>query len=202
MHKAPFEERLEICRYASAISSWSEAKIILKQFEKVEPGKTPEDKSISHAMRLAFYVLYSRPFKQRPRFQIDEEIVPDSEIDVHNGIITLRDKMFAHSDTDFISSAGDSLNRVLIDIRDSKPLWGINTVKPIGPGLTAYANLLDALIKTAAYRRNKIWNRWVRHLRLQEGVRYSINIRKDDNDVLIVEPAEMRGYSHEIKKSP
>ena len=124
MYEAPLSERIDLHRYAFAAGSWAEAKLALKKSRDLELAGKEEDKSTCHALRVAFFVLYGRPFKQRPKLRVGDDIVPSAQVTVHNGIITLRDKMFAHSDQDFISSVGDPLNKIIIDVRrPNHRLW-------------------------------------------------------------------------------
>jgi hypothetical protein len=202
MYKATINERLDLHKYSLAAGAWAEARIAINKIVELEQDGSNEARSTAHTMRVGFYILYGRPFKQRPGLKIDEDIVPQSLRSVHNGLIILRDKMFAHSDKDLVSSAGDPINTVLIEIKSRSVSFGINTLKPLKNSTDAYLDLLDQIIKTAVYRRDKIWRRWSKHLQLPVGSRWILNFGTDSDEVLKPCDKEARVFSHLVGDVP
>jgi hypothetical protein len=98
--------------------------------------------------------LYARPFtNNRPVGPLAEEIVPDEHRDLHDTILGIRHKLFAHSDASVVLKADDYLNDVVIK-NDGKTLRAIILRFAIEPGfLEQMIPLIDALIKKTNYHR-------------------------------------------------
>jgi hypothetical protein len=201
MHHAPHQERLDLYRYCLAADTWSQARVALQQIQSLEHEDTENAKMTAYLLRVAFYTLYGRPFKQRLALRIDAEIVPTTLVPVHNGLITLRDKMFAHSDKELVSSVGDPINTVLVEVKPRSIAFGINTLRPLKKSIETYLNLLDRIIKTAVYRRDKTWRRWHRHLDLPMGSRWVVNFGTESNEILKQSTKEPRVFSHSVGKT-
>ena len=75
----------------------------------------------------------------------------------------------------------------------------INTLRPMSGSAQIYLDLVDQLIKTAVYRRDKIWRKWSRHLKLTVGPRWTVNVGENSNEVLKLEKGGPRRFSHEVQ---
>lgn len=201
MHRAPYQERLDLHRYSLTADIWSQARVALEQIQELENDTSEKGRMTSFLLRVSFYTLYAKPFKQRAPLKIGIEIVPKELVPVHNGLITLRDKMFAHTDGDLNSSDGTSINTVLVHIKPRSIAFGINTLRPLGNSIKTYLGLLSEITKTVIYRRNKIWLRWGKHLRLPMDSRWFVNLSPDSDEVLTVASKEPRIFSHSIENS-
>ena len=200
MHHAPRQERLDVYRYSLAAESWAQARFTIQKAQQIEKKPTIEGANTAYSLHVAFYILYGRPFKQRPSLRIDKEIVPEAFMNLHEGIIVLRDKMFAHSDEDLVSSVGDPINTVVVDVKVKSLGIGVTTLKPLEASGLEYVKLLDQIIKTAVYRRDKIFRRWSRHLSLQFGTRWLINFGADSDEVLKATTKEPRVFAHTVRE--
>jgi hypothetical protein len=141
-------------------------------FEAVRHGirSVPERKLTSNSVEYYLLVvgiisLYARPFtNNRPVGPLTEEIVPDEYRDLHNTIIGIRHKLFAHSDGSVVLRADDYLNDVVIK-NDGKMLRAIVQRFAVEPGFLERMNpLVDALIEKTDYHRLRLSRKLKNHV--------------------------------------
>ena len=81
----------------------------------------------------SLYVLYGRPFKQRSPLRVSEELVPREYSEQHSFLIALRDKMFAHVDTDGLSEHNiNNLNKILLQVQNGVAVAATASLLPTG----------------------------------------------------------------------
>lgn len=189
MHTAPFEERLDFYRYTSAAQYLDQARNILSELRTSDQSRTPDWRV--HALWDAFFVAYSKPFKQQQDktlkrgLRLPDDVIPPSHKETHDAIIQLRDKMYAH--TDFHSlrdDQGTALNALCLQVTDRKPVFGLRLIRPRDIGIDRWLALIDAVIAEISSRGTKIWNRWVPSLNLPDNSVWILNVDTSSDDVL------------------
>src|SRR5688572_1383924 len=97
MKAVSFAERAEFWK-------WQSASIAFEMVREVCDYLLQQQLPVSHPIHdplvTSIYALYGRPFKQRTPLRLSEDIVPKRHRSTHDALITLRDKMFAHTDID------------------------------------------------------------------------------------------------------
>ena len=190
MRKAPLQERIDYYRYTSATQPLDQAREILVEIQGLDRDKTPDWKY--NALWTAFFATYGKPFKQQRDktlqmgLRLPEGVIPSAYRDRHDAIIDLRDKMFAH--TDFASFKDDQqnpLNALSVHVIDGMPHFGLRYIMPRDQEIEKYLELLDALIKTVAYRATKIWKRWAKHIKVPRNSLWNVNVTDTSDDVLV-----------------
>jgi hypothetical protein len=127
MKKLPQIKRLEYWKYQCAALSFIRAK------EVVDYLISNKNSTLKYQLLTSVYVLYGRSFKQRKQVRMPEDIVPPEYKDVHGFLLDLRDKMFAHVDTDGLPKKGISqLSKILIHVEDGYAKAGMASLLPIG----------------------------------------------------------------------
>jgi len=127
MKKLPLTERLEYWKYQCASLTFHNAKTVAEYLIK---NKNPP---LVIPLLTSLYVLYGRPFKQRKRIRISEELVPSEYMEEHSHLIGLRDKMFAHVDTDGLADKNiQHLSKIWLGYRDGGFRAGMASLFPIG----------------------------------------------------------------------
>jgi hypothetical protein len=86
--------------------------------EKINPGHP-----LHASLMTALHILYGRPFKQqRAEAKLSEEIIPPEFMETHNGLILMRDKIYAHTDADGPKTANkEILNKIAVRIDNAPP---------------------------------------------------------------------------------
>jgi hypothetical protein len=145
---------------------------------------------LAYPLVLAMVVTYARPFKQRRPVKLPKEVVPRKLEGTHNFILLLRDKMFAHADTDGPGAdEGLQTNRVLMTMKGGDITWASSFLWLKDTQMQEVRELSQILSTKCDYHARKIWNRYSRKMQVGDG-KYEINIG-DDTDELLVHPHEM-----------
>ncbi len=127
MKKLPLSDRLEYWKYQCAALAFLRAK------EVAEYLIEHENHPLMYQLLTSLYVLYGRPFKQRKEVRISEELVPHEYSEEHSFLIVLRDKMFAHVDTDDLSEQKiENLSKILLRVQNGIAIAGMASLLPIG----------------------------------------------------------------------
>jgi hypothetical protein len=80
---------------------------------------------------VAILVSYARPFKQRRKVRLEEEVIPAEFKGTHDENIDLRDKVIAHRDTNGPSGSWNFINDLLLSVED-----GALTIQTSSPGMS------------------------------------------------------------------
>ncbi len=181
MPKAPHADRIEFWKFQHASVTFGQVKdvcdVILK--EKIGPAH-----SLHIPLMIALHTLYGRPFKQRKDVRISEQIVPKELKDVHDSLITSRDKVHAHADVDGPRTAADnSLNKVAIFIRDSNVRCATTMIFPREIQIEKIRSLVNALSQKTQYHAEKVWKRNIKKEFVRDGD-YEVNLSKSDDEFL------------------
>ena len=92
MKKLPQKTRLEYWKYQYAALSFHNASEVSKFLI------THKNPPLKYQLMTSLYVLYGRPFRQKASVRISEDIVPPQYSEIHEYLMILRDKLFAHVD--------------------------------------------------------------------------------------------------------
>jgi len=140
MKKLTQDERLEYWKYQCAALSFIRAK------EVADYLISNENSSLIYQLITSLYVLYGRPFKQRNKVRISEDIVPQEYLTEHRLLLDLRDKMFAHIDTDGLPEKDIiQLSKILIKVRNNIAMAGMASLLPQGYNFEKIRDLCKSL---------------------------------------------------------
>jgi len=186
MHTAPQSERVEFYKWQYAFSIMSEARGILRHI--IDQGITDAHPQ-HHAFWAAFHVFYAKPFKQRRAIRIPDSIVPAGHRNIHDAIITLRDKMFAHSDLEGLDTdQGEPMNAEFVSFFPGEPQpvrFGFRFISPTPAVHDDYDELCRQLLQELHNESSRIWNSWAPNLDVQPQMSYRINTQATPDDVLL-----------------
>ena len=127
MKKLTQEERLKYWKYQCAALSFLRAREVAEYL--ISNKKNP----LTYQLITSLYILYGRPFKQRKQVRISEDIVPQEYLEEHGFLLDLRDKTFAHVDTDGLPEKDiNQLSSILIRTQGGRAKAGMASLLPIG----------------------------------------------------------------------
>jgi len=162
MHQAPQAERIELHKWQSAFSSLNEARGILRHIREEAVG---HEHPLHHALWAAFHVFYAKPFKQRPVIRVSRDVVPELSRNIHDAIITLRDKLFAHGDLDGPNlDQGGLVNSLFVSFHPNQNQQVVFATRygfPAPEVVTEYDELVAALLQTFHSNAARIFNVWL-----------------------------------------
>ena len=140
MKKLPQTKRLEYWKYQCAALTFLRAKDVGEYL--IEHKTSP----LAYQLLTALYVLYGRPFKQRKQVRIPEQLVPSEYAEEHSLLLDLRDKMFAHVDTNGPSEKNiESLTKILMRVENGAASTGMASLLPNGFQFERTRDLCDYL---------------------------------------------------------
>lgn len=182
MKSVPYAERAEFWKFQSASVAFGMVRDVC---DYLLQQQLPKSHPIHDPLVTAIYTLYGRPFKQRPPLRISEDIVPEQHQGTHYGLITLRDKMFAHTDIDGPKTIdGHLLNYLAGFTRNKRTTFGI----PVGtPVLLSVRDLCVDLNAHVHAQSEAIWCRHMSNERVPDGTTI-VNLSTEDGPFLIPHP--------------
>jgi hypothetical protein len=129
MKKAKPEHRVEYWRFHVAAHSFDQARAVVGQLN----GLTDRDPLFLPLM-IALHVLYARPFKHdKASRRVDESLVPHDFKSVHDMLLLMRDRIFAHHDKEARikdSHTNVDLFQIVVDVRAGEMRPGVQLVYP------------------------------------------------------------------------
>jgi hypothetical protein len=136
-------ERIRFWQHAYARSSFVEARLECEHLLNTNP---PLNSMLRRAFTVAIVTRYARPFKQRERVRLSDDIVPTKFRTIHDEVIEIRDKSIAHRDLDAPVADWGFISQVRVIIASGE--FTIHTISPILANEMArnLIQLLDALI--------------------------------------------------------
>ena len=186
MHQAPQAERIELHKWQSAYSSLNEARGILHHIRDEAVG---DEHPLHHALWAAFHVFYAKPFKQRPIIRISQDVVPQNLRNAHDAIITLRDKLFAHSDLNGPNlDEGDLVSSLFVSFHPNQIQQVVFAVRygfPAPEAVTQYDELITALLQIFHTNCAQLFKEWMKNMQIEPHQYYRINIGSEQDDVLL-----------------
>ena len=127
MKKLSQDKRFEYWKYLCAALSFDYAK------EVADYLISQEKNDLTYQLITSLYILYGRPFKQRMKFRISTDIVPQEYLEEHGLLLDLRDKMFAHVDIDGLPDKDISqLSKILLKVRGNVAQAAMASLLPQG----------------------------------------------------------------------
>lgn len=176
------EEREDFWKYMSAGSSFDQAHAICDRLLRENIHQQHE---LAYPLLVALIVLYGRPFKQRRKMRLIERMVPDELKETHDFLILLRDKMFAHADSDLTGDDnGESLNKVTIKSFNSKLTAGVTFLWLRRETMEKARSLCAVMRRKAVYQADKIWQRHSNRCAVPDG-EYEVNLSSDSDDFFV-----------------
>ena len=188
MYQDTHPRRLELFKWQHAHSSINEARLII---EYIRENNIDHEHPLHHALWSAFHVFYAKPFKQRQSIRIDESCIPDEYRNEHNAIITLRDKLFAHSDLNGLDlSPNNPINSLYVTYYPNTPqpiVFGVQYGFPAPEVIARYLELIQQLLQLTHTESARIFNVWTNNTILVPQRSYRVNTNPEPNDVLIAD---------------
>ncbi len=182
MKSIPFAERAEFWKLQSASVTFEMVRNVCNY---ILQHQLPELHPIHDPLVTAIYTLYGRPFKQRAPLRLSEDIVPEQHRTTHFGLITLRDKMFAHTDIDGPKTVdGYTLNELAGFTRNAQTRFGITIVTPILPSVRDLCVELYSHVHSEA---EAIWRKHMSKERVPDGTTI-VNLSTNDGPFLVPHP--------------
>jgi len=182
MKSIPFAERAEFWKLQSASVTFEMVRDVC---DYLLQHQLPESDPIHDPLVTAIYTLYGRPFKQRPPLRLSEDIVPERHRTTHFGLITLRDKMFAHTDIDGPKTIdGYTLNELAGFTRNAQTTFGITIATPILPSVR---ELCVELYSHTHSEAEAIWRKHMFKERVPDGTTI-VNLSAKDGPFLVPHP--------------
>jgi hypothetical protein len=182
MQFVPFTERAEFWKWQSASVAFE---MIRDVCDYLLYHQLPVSHPIHDPLVTSIYTLYGRPFKQRAPLRLSEDIVPEQHRATHIGLITLRDKMFAHTDIDGPRMIdGRALNELTGFTLNAHTKFGITIITP---ELVSVRTLCVGLYGKAHSEAEKIWRKHMSKNRVPDGTTV-VNLSSDDGPFLIPHP--------------
>jgi len=195
MPTASFKERLDFYRYTSACLFLSQAKDILLKLKQLTSTDQDSDLSSKISFELnknilwhAFFTIYSKPFKQtrdaelKMGLRVLDDIVPEDCKHQHQAILTLRDKMYAHTDFhQLIDSNGDPMSKLIIIATENRVSFGQSFVHPIDD---QWLEVIEKIHNKCKYHKTKIWESWKKKIHLPQNSRWALNMDPNDDEIL------------------
>lgn len=182
--KVPLQSRQEAWKFQHGEVCMG---LVLSLCEKVRPlcdGRTPDDIPTLYGQILSLYAIYGRPFKQRAPFRLTDTLVPGQLKSTHDSAIKLRDKIFAHIDTDndaVRDDSGDLLGKMVIMRTADSFLCTMTSIMPRSGGIDEIAALATQVRTNCQSELQKIWRQYSGAVEtFPEGL-YEINI-EEPND--------------------
>ena len=141
----------------------------------LERGLTPDSPEY-YALIVGLVCLYGRPFKDsKPAGKLDEKIVPKDHKILHEELIKIRDKAFAHSDSSLAFTLGEVSNELRFR-RVGRRIGAFATRFLIEPWhFKSMLPLLDSLIEKTDYHNKRVCDRLSKKLPSAQG-QYTVNI--------------------------
>jgi len=151
MKKLSQDRRFEYWKYQCAALSFDYAK------EVSDYLISEEKNSLIYQLITSLYILYGRPFKQRKKFRISEDIVPQGYLEEHGLLLDLRDKMFAHVDIDGLPEKNVSqLSKILLKVRKDTAQPAMASLLPQGYKFERIRDLCTILLDVCNERSREI----------------------------------------------
>jgi hypothetical protein len=167
-----------------AVCLWYQMEFANYSFEVVRDvivgilGKEVNDRSPHYyAITAGVICTYARPFtNNRPVGRLADEIVPTEFKGLHDKIITVRHKLFAHAEASLMVAEEDYPNEAVIE-NDGKTISiSVSRVAIKASVLEQMGSLVEALIEKTNYYRSKHTKRFTNTIRKLGKGSYRLNV--------------------------
>ena len=182
---APYKDRANFFKYQSAGICFGMVRDISAFFLYTRPHRREK---IHDPLLVALHVLYGRPFKQRTPLRLESTIVPAAYRPLHDKLITLRDKMHAHTDIDGPEVIdGMGLNDLTGYTTKGRTTFGISVFNPNENMHNAVVHLSQRLKAETDRLATAIWEKYMREQKVPDGVTM-VNMASADGPFLVAHP--------------
>ena len=107
--------------------------------------------------------VYARPFtRSDPVGKLPEQVVPEEFKQLHNHIMTLRHKLFAHADASLTVGKDDYPNEVVLEHDGRIPAICVTRASAKKSFLKQMAPLVEALIEKTNYHRQRLGKKYAK----------------------------------------
>ncbi|HXT39475.1 MAG TPA: hypothetical protein VN887_05580 [Candidatus Angelobacter sp.] len=132
----------------------------------------------------ALHTLYGKPLKQRKEVRVGEDIVPSEFKDIHASLITMRDKIHAHTDVDGPTTAtNESLNKIVAFVSNGNVRFAVSVIFPRNIQVEKIRDLADTLSRKTWYHAEKIWEKQMKGVYVKDG-EYEVNLSENASEFL------------------
>ena len=170
MHEHSLEDRRLFWRMSYAKAAFSHCQTICRFIIDENIG---EESAIYYPLICALHVCYSKPFKlSRGIGKLTEEIIPPDYLYIHQMLIHMRDKIFAHTDSDAVDYEDSEVANEVRFVFDGKYLNTKITVRITLPvACEQILELCDVLIAKGNYSQQgtKVLKRHLPRMRSDSG---------------------------------
>ena len=178
MKKLTQEKRLEYWKYQSAALSFDHAK------EVADYLISNKGHALNYQLITSLYILYGRPFKQRKKFRLSEDIVPHDYLEEHSFLLGLRDKTFAHIDIVGLPEKDISqLNKILLIVKENMARAVTASLLPQGYNITRIRDLCAMLLDKCNTKAGEILREAINGTDLRDST-YEVDLRDGERDML------------------
>ena len=151
MKKAKPEHRRDYWMYHVAAHSFEQARDLASRLQ----GMSDTD-AMFQALMISLHVLYARPFRhQKESRRITSALVPASLSSVHDMLLLMRDRIFAHHDKDSKITDPDTgvdLFQLVVVVKGGEMQPGIQMVFPTPSQMDKVQNLCDHLYRICMHK--------------------------------------------------
>jgi hypothetical protein len=181
MESAPYSERLNFWK-------WQQASVAFEQVKNVSEFVLTEKIEQPHPLHIplmtALHTVYAKPFMQRREVRLGDDVVPAEFKEVHDSLITMRNKIHAHTDVDGPVTANDeSFNKVVAIVRNGQVQLGSTVVFPRHNRVEQVRSLVEILSRKASCHAEEIWRQFMGGNWIADGT-YEVNLSKQDDAFL------------------
>jgi hypothetical protein len=161
--------RMEFANYSFEVAR----DVIRSILEKKLDDRSPE----YYAMTVGVICIYARPFtNNRPVGKLAEDIVPATFKSLHDKIITMRHKLFAHSEATLEVGPDDYPHEAVIENDGKIIAMAVSRVAIKPDVLKEMKDLVEALITKTNYHRLKLANKFAKPLRKLGKGQFRLNV--------------------------
>jgi len=147
MKKAKPEHRREYWKYHVAAHSFEQALNVASHLLGMSNAE-----AMFYPLMISLHVFYARPFKHPKKSRrISHTLIPNNLSSVHDMLIQMRDRIFAHHDKDSKitdTDTGVDLFQLVVVVDGGEMRPGVQTIFPTENQLGKVQNLCDYLYRT------------------------------------------------------
>ena len=150
MKKAKPEHRRDYWKHHVAAHSFEQARNVASRLQRMSNAA-----AMFYPLMISLHVLYARPFRHpKESRRIESTLVPDDLSSVHNMLLQMRDRIFAHHDKDSRITDSDTsvdLFQLVVVVKGGEMRPGVQTIFPTEFQLGKAQNLCNHLYRTCMH---------------------------------------------------
>ncbi len=148
------ENRRDFWKFQTAVLAFRQAGKLALRLKNM-----PDMDELFYPLMIAMHVLYARSFKHdKKNLRIPEEMVPDEHRQLHDVLIRLRDKVFAHHDkrSEFVDVTQTDLFQLVVKVEKGGMSCGLQYIFPAADQLDKITELCASLEEKCMYHLRKV----------------------------------------------